>query len=169
MDVPLLRLLVVEAADEEHLLAEVGQRRQHLAQLHALPFPLAHHSLPWNPLPAKSTARRTGAALAFARPRGSSPQTLRDSIQGNAIETPRPRSMVRRENRCVVMADSSRGVEEQNSIRIRRLASANLAELPAPHDQPRQARRSWSFLAFRADCISASSGSSESCTDRPRA
>ena len=32
VDVPLVGLVVVQAADEEHLLAEVGQRREHLAQ-----------------------------------------------------------------------------------------------------------------------------------------
>ncbi len=34
VDVALLRLGVVQAVDEEHLLAEVGERREHLAQLH---------------------------------------------------------------------------------------------------------------------------------------
>ena len=33
VDVPLQRLLVVEAADEQHLLAELVQRREHLARL----------------------------------------------------------------------------------------------------------------------------------------
>jgi hypothetical protein len=35
VDIPLERFGIKEAADEEHLLAEVGQGRQHVAELHA--------------------------------------------------------------------------------------------------------------------------------------
>src|SRR6266404_1338078 len=63
------------------------------------PSPLAHHSLLWNPLPANSTASRTGASLAGLRPvGGESPQTVSDSIHGSAMVTPTPRRKVRREN-----------------------------------------------------------------------
>src|SRR5579883_1755061 len=36
VDVPLERLGVVQAADEQHAVAELLERRQHLAELHAL-------------------------------------------------------------------------------------------------------------------------------------
>src|SRR6185369_17609412 len=38
VNVALERLGVVEAADEQHLLAMIGQRLEHLAQLHVLAF-----------------------------------------------------------------------------------------------------------------------------------
>ncbi len=38
VDVPLARLLVVEAADEEHLLADGRERREHLAEFHRRAF-----------------------------------------------------------------------------------------------------------------------------------
>ena len=60
---------------------------------------LAHHSFEWNPLPEKTTANRTGASLAgLATEVVVSPQTLRDSIHGRAMVTPKPRRKVRREN-----------------------------------------------------------------------
>ena len=62
------------------------------------PEPLAHHSLLWNPLPEKRQANRTGGWLETSRPAGVSPQTRTDSSQGRAIETPRPRSIARRES-----------------------------------------------------------------------
>jgi hypothetical protein len=44
---------------------------------------------------------RTGASLAGRFPAGGvSPQTVRDSIQGNAMETPTPRRNVRRFSEC---------------------------------------------------------------------
>src|SRR4051812_6380962 len=62
------------------------------------PSPLAHHSLPWKPLPENSAAKRTGASLPDA-PLGSSLQAS-DSSHGSAMVTPRPFSMVRRERRA---------------------------------------------------------------------
>ena len=41
---------------------------------------------------------RVGASLAFVASSWVSPQTRRDSIHGNAIDAPKPRSIVRRES-----------------------------------------------------------------------
>src|SRR5687768_7106633 len=95
----------------------------------ARPSPLAHHSLPWKPLPANSTASRTGASLAAGLPLASSPQTFSDSSQGKAIVTPRPRSIVRREKVWFVIGVLQRS--GRDSFIIRTLAAANLAELAA--------------------------------------
>jgi hypothetical protein len=48
-------------------------------------------------LPEKVTHNRIGALLATVEEFVSSPQTRSDSIQGSAIETPRPCRNVRRE------------------------------------------------------------------------
>src|SRR5439155_26630791 len=40
MNISLLRFLVVEPADEQHLLAKIGERREHFPNLHALAFAL---------------------------------------------------------------------------------------------------------------------------------
>jgi hypothetical protein len=45
VDVSFQRLLVVEAADEEHFFAEVRERGEDFAELHVFPFAFAHHSL----------------------------------------------------------------------------------------------------------------------------
>ena len=97
VDVALLRLGVEQPADEEHPLAEVGQRGEHLAELHVAAAPRAHHSWLWKPLPENRTARRTGASLAPRTALASSPQTRSDSIHGSAMLTPTPRRKVRRE------------------------------------------------------------------------
>ncbi len=54
---------------------------------------------------------RTGASLAGRWPDGGvSPQTVRDSIQGNAMETPTPRRNVRRFSECWGMVIDSGGL-----------------------------------------------------------
>ena len=54
---------------------------------------------------------RTGASLAGRWPAGGvSPQTVRDSIQGNAMETPTPRRNVRRFSECWGMVVDSGGL-----------------------------------------------------------
>ena len=104
VDVPLQRLLVVEAADEEHLLAEVAAAARAPGPA---PSPCPR---PWPTTPCRGTrcprrGRRAGPGPRSTPPLpvGSSPQTGRDSSQGRAIETPSPRSMVRRLNRWVVI------------------------------------------------------------------
>src|SRR6185295_7168007 len=57
----------------------------------AWPWPLAHHSLPWKPLPAKRTARRTGGPDFL-----SCPKARRDSIHGSATVTEAPFRNARR-------------------------------------------------------------------------
>ena len=101
---PLSASVVVQAADEEQLLAEVGQRREHLAQLHLLRL------RPWPTTPCCESrcrrtghASRTGASLAGFAPAATSPQTGSDSSHGRAMVTPTPRSIVRRENWCRLM------------------------------------------------------------------
>ena len=104
VDVPLERLLVVQAADEQQLLAEVGQRREHLAQLHRLAFALGP---PFLAVKAVAGEQHGQPHRRFARTvrcrAATSPQTLSDSSHGSAIVTPRPRSIVRREKRWEVM------------------------------------------------------------------
>ena len=51
----------------------------------------------YKPQPVKRIAIRVGASLLFLLPPGSSPRACNDSIQGSAIVTPKPRSIVRRE------------------------------------------------------------------------
>ncbi len=112
VDVALQGLGVVQAADEEHLFAKVGQRREHLAELHAR----AAAARP--PLAAVETVAgeehrqphgRVGRAGGDGRGAGSSPQTRSDSIQGSAMVTPAPRRNVRREklvwfiDRCLAL------------------------------------------------------------------
>ena len=54
--------LVVEAAQEQQLFAERLQRIEHLAQLHAAPSPLAHHSLLMEAIAAKRGRQTARAA-----------------------------------------------------------------------------------------------------------
>ena len=63
VDVPLLGLFVVEAADEEQLLLVGASGWRTLPSSMARPVPLAHHSLLWKPLPEKRQANRTGGWL----------------------------------------------------------------------------------------------------------
>src|SRR6266540_726329 len=99
------------------------------------PSPRAHHSFEWKPFPEKSTASRTGASPAFALPRGSSAQTRSDSSQGRAMLTPRPRSIVRRENLVWVMGDSRDFRVLRSLVIVRGFQSTDLAKLPAADDR----------------------------------
>src|SRR6476646_27976 len=76
---------------------------------------------------------RTGASLDFLFLTGSSPQTGRDSSQGSAIVTPRPRSMVRREKWCVSMGYFA--FEMVVSVIIRCFPPSYLAELATLDNQ----------------------------------
>src|SRR5881628_514544 len=82
-----------------------------------LPSPLAHHSLLWKPLPANSTASRTGASLPRPPPVGSSPHTASDSNHGKAMLTPKPRRIVLRVKSCF-MDLLLRGISRNCEFRV---------------------------------------------------
>ena len=137
MDVPLQGLLVVEAADEEHLLAEVVERREHLAQLHVLAFALGPPLLAVEAVAGEEHGQPDGGLARLPVAGGSSPQTGSDSSQGRAIVTPRPRSMVaagESVSRHRIDLRDWRG-SETSIHRYARLTSADLAELPAADDR----------------------------------
>ncbi len=86
-------------------------------------------------------AMRVGASLACLASSFVSPHTRSDSIHGNAIDTPKPRSIVRRESwQCILFISSSalqfmlKGVDRQ-SILIFGQASADVPELLAGDDR----------------------------------
>ncbi len=100
VNVSLERLGVVQAADKDHAIAKVVQRMQDLAQFHRLALALGPPLVVGGSRSRRNRiAIRVGAWPPFAGRSARRPHTRSDSIQGRAIVTPRPRSIVRRERR----------------------------------------------------------------------
>ena len=75
-----------------------AERLEHLAELHGPALAPGPPLLAVEAVAREEQANRTGGSLEALAAGGSSPQTRSDSSQGSAIETPRPRSIVRRES-----------------------------------------------------------------------
>ena len=99
VDVPLRRLLVVEAADEEQLFAKVVQRVEHFAQLHVVPFAFGPPLLRVKAIAAEKDGQADRRLLIDLAGPASSAQAGSDSSHGKAIVTPRPRKTERRVRR----------------------------------------------------------------------
>ena len=100
VDVPLQRLGVVQPADEEHLFAEVGQRREHLAELHLLA------ARPWPTTPCCESRSPKTARPAAPAPdwRHSTPGSHRPRRQATP-STAEPSRRRRRAGTCGEKSD----------------------------------------------------------------